>query len=191
MIKAVEIKLNNSIFQYAKQENDNWCWAASIQMVFNHYGIIITQKQIVARTFGTNDFENLPNWTVSFKTITSNLNNWTIDNSGKWFFITSLYDKAAPETQVLINELKQNKPVIIGYKKDPFSSHVVVITGVEYINDSKRPIVTKLIVRDPWPDRININNSGIKEFSSGDLISSIIAHWTINVKENITDQNLH
>ena len=34
------------------QRNTEWCWAASIQMLFNYYGIDISQEQIVARSAG-------------------------------------------------------------------------------------------------------------------------------------------
>ncbi|HEY0896638.1 MAG TPA: papain-like cysteine protease family protein, partial [Sphingobacteriaceae bacterium] len=33
------------------QRNTEWCWAASIQMLFNYYGVDISQEQIVARSF--------------------------------------------------------------------------------------------------------------------------------------------
>ncbi|MGH7602471.1 MAG: C39 family peptidase [Gemmatimonadaceae bacterium] len=37
---------------YAEQANSNWCWAASIQMILNYYGISIKQQEIVGRSYG-------------------------------------------------------------------------------------------------------------------------------------------
>ena len=40
-------------FVASTQRSTNWCWAASIQMTLNYYGVAITQEEIVARTYGT------------------------------------------------------------------------------------------------------------------------------------------
>src|SRR5580692_9673449 len=35
-----------------RQRRENWCWAASVQMVLNLAGLQVTQEQVVARIFG-------------------------------------------------------------------------------------------------------------------------------------------
>ena len=38
-------------FVAAAQQQSEWCWAASIQMILNYYGIPATQQEIVTRTY--------------------------------------------------------------------------------------------------------------------------------------------
>ena len=39
-------------FVAAAQQMDEWCWAASVQMILQYYEIPVTQEEIVARVFG-------------------------------------------------------------------------------------------------------------------------------------------
>jgi len=65
----VGIPSNSMNYYAAGQNNSQWCWAASIQMVLNGYGVNINQEQIVARTYGIDPYGNLPNWPGSFQAI--------------------------------------------------------------------------------------------------------------------------
>ena len=38
--------------QQGRQRQQNWCWAATTQMVLNYHGLYVTQEQVVARIFG-------------------------------------------------------------------------------------------------------------------------------------------
>ena len=100
----------------ASQLGDQWCWAASIKMVLNYYGIAITQKQIVARSYGTDEFGRLPNWPASYKTIHKNLNNWSFDNNDKKYSVTAKIGYGRPNHIWLINEINSQRPIIIAYK---------------------------------------------------------------------------
>src|SRR5262245_47098196 len=35
-----------------RQRQQNWCWAACVQMVLNYHGLYVTQEQVVQRIFG-------------------------------------------------------------------------------------------------------------------------------------------
>lgn len=76
-------------FFVSSQRNSNWCWAASLQMIFNYYNVNITQEQIVERSYGTDPNGELPNWTGNFQVITSNLNNWNVDNEGRQYAVSA------------------------------------------------------------------------------------------------------
>jgi hypothetical protein len=166
----------------ASQRNSQWCWAASIQMVLNYYGIAISQEQIVARTYGTDPFGRLPNWGGSFHAITANLNNWSIDNRGRPYTVMASLNWGAPAPAILLQELSQGRPVIVGYRSGPNSGHAVVITAASFIQSRMGPIVQSVVVRDPWPSQQNIRNSGRIEYPGSQIASLMQAYWYIRVQ---------
>src|SRR5690554_5984762 len=88
-VSYVGIQSSNFNYFASSQRNSNWCWAASLQMIFNYYGVGISQEQIVARSYGVDPYGRLPNWTGSFQVITANLNNWNIDNFGRQYGVSA------------------------------------------------------------------------------------------------------
>ncbi|TDQ28690.1 C39 family peptidase [Tenacibaculum caenipelagi] len=179
--KYVGISSNSMNYFAAKQNNSQWCWAASIQMVLNGYGVNINQQQIVARTYGTDPYGNLPNWPGSFQAIHSNLNNWGIDNYGYPYTVRASIGMGTPSPAILIQELSNGRPVIIGYKSSPNGGHAVVVTAVSYINTWNGPMIQTIVVRDPWPSPTNINNLGRVEYPAVALANKIQAYWYIRV----------
>jgi hypothetical protein len=178
----VGIQSTNFNYFASSQRNQNWCWAASIQMILNYYGVHITQEQIVARSYGVNSFGQLPNWTGSFQVITANLNNWSIDNSGRRYSVIASLNSGAPSPAYLIQELSSLRPVLIGYQSSPTSGHAVVITACSYIQTAYGPSIQSIIVRDPWPSQQNISSLGRVEYSGIELASLIQAHWYIRLQ---------
>jgi len=182
--QLIHVGINRDVFNYSasSQLNSNWCWAASIKMILNYYGIGITQEQIVARSYGSDPFGNLPNWTGSFQVITSNLNNWNVDNYGRHYRVASSLNWGAPTPLCLINELSLGRPVLVGYKSGPNSGHAVVITALSYIPTSMGPQIQTIVVRDPWPSRKNIMSFGRVEYNASWLAQRINAHWYVWVR---------
>ena len=186
--QATNVGIKSNVLNYyaAKyggnyQSNSQWCWAASIKMVFNCYGINISQEQIVSRTYGTDNYGNLPNWPGSFQAIHANLNNWSIDNTGKQYVVQASIGMGAPKVAYLVNELSSGHPVIIGYKSGANSGHAVVITAVSYTNSYNGPIIQTITVRDPWPSQENLANNGRKIYPGNILANKIQAYWFIRV----------
>jgi hypothetical protein len=177
----VGIARENFNYFASSQRNSNWCWAASLQMIFNYHGVSITQEQIVARSYGVDPAGNLPNWAGSFPVITANLNNWSVDNSGRQYMVGAQLNWGAPTPAYLVQELSAQRPVLIGYQSGPNSGHAVVITACSYFPSAYGPIIQTLIVRDPWPNEENIANSGRVEYPGSNLASLIQAHWYIRV----------
>ncbi len=178
----VGIPSNNFNYFASSQRNSNWCWAASLQMIFNYYGINITQEQIVARSYGVDPFGQLPNWTGSFQVITTNLNNWSIDNSGRRYAVGATLNWGAPTPAYLLQELIAQRPVLIGYQSGPNSGHAVVVTACSYIPSEYGPIIQSIVVRDPWPSQENINTNGRVEYPGQNIANLIQAHWYIRVQ---------
>jgi len=172
----------NFNYYASSQHNSNWCWAASLQMIFNYYGINISQEQIVARSYGIDPKGELPNWTGNFEVITGNLNNWSVDNNGRQYAVRATFNMGAPTPAYLIQELSLQRPVLIGYQSGPNTGHAVVITACSYIESDDGPIIQTLIVRDPWPSEVNVANEGRVVHRGYEIANSIQAHWYIVIQ---------
>ena len=151
-------------------------------MIFNYYGVNITQEQIVARSYGVDPYGQLPNWTGSFQVITANLNNWSVDNSGRRYSVGATLNWGAPTPSYLVQELMAQRPVLIGYESGPNSGHAVVITACRYIPSAYGPIIQSIVVRDPWPSQANINNNGRVEYPGQNFADLMQAHWYIRIQ---------
>lgn len=169
-------------FFAAAQNNSQWCWAAAIQMVLNYYDVNITQEQIVARTYGSDPYGNLPNWAGSFQAITANLNNWNVDNSGNSYSVKAIVNSGAPTPAVLLQELSAGRPVIVGYSSGQNSGHAVVITAASFTQSYNGPIIQSVVVRDPWPSPQNIKTAGRVEYPAAQFASVMQAYWYIRVQ---------
>ncbi|SIS63791.1 papain-like cysteine protease family protein [Chryseobacterium gambrini] len=178
----VGIASNNFNYFAVDQHQTNWCWAASLQMIFNYYGVSIAQEQIVQRSFGADPYGQLPNWAGNFPVITANLNNWSIDNNGHYYQVSASLNYGAPTPQYLIQELAAQRPVLIGYKSGPSSGHAVVITACSYIQTAYGPMIQSIVVRDPWPTPQTIASNGRMEYFGSSLASVIDVHWYIRIQ---------
>jgi hypothetical protein len=161
------------------QQKPQWCWAASIQMVMNYYGVDIDQKQIVKRTYGVSNGE-LPDWAASIETIHKNLNYKGVDNQGKMYIVNAQVGLNAPDPILLIEELSHKRPVVIGYKAN-FGGHVVLITAVSYYESNKGPLIRSIVVRDPLPEINNQFDNGRIEYEAATFANLIQAYWLVRV----------
>lgn len=135
---------------YQNQQSSQWCWAASISMLFSYYKHPVSQPTIVQSLYGT--IVNLPSgngWNIA-----SRVNRSWVDANGKRFRaeLTGAYDFDARVMTVnnamLVDELDQDRPVIIGTR-----GHAVVGTAVQYLVTPAGPYITSIGVFDPWPGR--------------------------------------
>lgn len=144
----VGIAINRLPTVYAIQRMSQWCWAASLEMIFAYYGYRVSQEQIVFATFGR--LENLPAFTGAV--ISRNLNRVWDDANGRRCRseIRGLYDfnagVAALSNQDIISALGQERPLLLGN-----TSHAVVLTAVAYQPTGFGPRVFNIGVLDPLP----------------------------------------
>ena len=180
-VQQVGIPSGEMDFVAAAQQSSQWCWAAAIQMVLGYHGVAITQQQIVVRTYGMDWWGNLPDWGGSIEAITANLNNWSIDNYGQQYAVAATLNWGAPPPNVLINELWNRRPMIIGYRSGPNSGHAVVVTAATYSNTVYGTVIHSIVVRDPWPSAANVYARGRIEYDGASLAQLVTAHWFIAV----------
>lgn len=186
--KPVYVGITKEKFKYiaSTQRNSEWCWAASIQMMFNYYGIDIRQEQIVARSYGTDQSGELPDRAGGEDVITSNLNNWEIDNDGRRYRVTAKLNNGPPTPSYLIEELAHQRPVLIGYRTGPNKGHAVLITACSYYPSENGPIIRSIVVRDPLPSKENLATAGRVEYWGASLAKLIQSHWYVKVSTHST-----
>lgn len=139
----------------AAQQTDEWCWAASISMVLNYYGVPVSQQEIVRHVFG-----EVIVHAASDEQISAALNSWAVAPNGQTMVIRSVRGVGPPPVAILLQELNQKHPIVLTFATGPSSGHCVVITGAGYVNSAYGPMVNELILRDPWPSVQNIANQG-------------------------------
>lgn len=133
---------------YQSQLQSQWCWAASISMVFAHAGYSVEQARIVTEAYGAP--ENIP--ALAGIVMAQSLNrNWQ-DDFGQEFSsrVTGLYDSDAGiygiTNQKIVQELDAGRPLVLGAR-----THAMVLTAVQYYDTPFGPQVVSAGVFDPWP----------------------------------------
>lgn len=133
---------------YDSQYQSQWCWAASISMVFRHYGYRVSQERIVRETYGV--VGNIP--AVTGFAISKNLDREWQDDEGQSFSveIEGLYDADAGIMSLtngdIVDALRDERPLIIGNR-----SHAMVMTAVAYVPYPGNPQIFNFGVADPFP----------------------------------------
>jgi hypothetical protein len=166
---------------YAEQQASQWCWAACIQMILNYYGVSISQYDIVRRSYGRDPYGRLPNWAGSYDIITANLNNWGIDRNGTRYIVRASMGRGMPDPATLVDELANQRPVLLGYATGLWSGHAVVATAVKYSGYADDPFIYSVIVRDPRYNTLVTPYRGRYEYDPS-LLRSTAAYWYIRVQ---------
>lgn len=130
------------------QRMSQWCWAASVQMAFAHYGHAVSQQRIVAETYGI--VENIP--AITGYAISKNLQRQWVDDDGDDFSveIEGLYDFDAGIIGItdasIVNALDGERPIIMGTRY-----HAVLLLAVGYVSTNMGPQIVDARVADPFP----------------------------------------
>ena len=143
-VQACEAGIDSNLFTVKARDTQHaseWCWAASIEMVFRYYGHHVPQERIVLETWGS--IVNLP--AANPFMILRDLNRKWVDDDGESFSVSGTSYGANAITAA--QDLASDMPLIIGTL-----GHAMVLTGLTYNRDVYgRGVVTSAIVRDPWP----------------------------------------
>jgi len=164
-----QVPLDDVIEAYKSQECPEWCWAASISMIFALYGHPTDQQRVAATLYGTPP----PCATGQPNGILTLLNRmWTDDDGNKFTCRTTAMfntfagvDNMTPRR--VIDSLKGGDPLLLCT-----THHAMVLTEVRYFNTLQGPILREMGVADPWPGNglRSLNNAeGTKTWAGGQL----------------------
>jgi hypothetical protein len=128
---------------YSPQRMSEWCWAASISMIFSYNGHPIRQERIVQDAYG--GIGNVPgNYPALFGSLDRS---WTDDDGDD--FTVSVNNLFAPEFGAsaltnadLVAALQQERPILYCTVQ-----HAMVLTSMSYVGAN----VVEAWVMDPWP----------------------------------------
>ncbi|TNF22954.1 MAG: hypothetical protein EP329_28030 [Deltaproteobacteria bacterium] len=133
---------------FQNQYQSQWCWAASVAMIFAYQGHPVDQARIVSEVYGSP--VNMP--AQAGYVIAQQLNRAWVDDFGAPFSsrITAAYDYDygyynLSNAQV-IAELDRGNPLVIGAR-----AHAMVLTAIQYYRTPQGPYVVGGGVFDPWP----------------------------------------
>ena len=141
---AVGITSNHMSIHAAQQQGQNWCWAASIQMVLSCHGISVSQREIVTHSFGVP--LDRPGGAEQY---VENLSGWFRTRSGLRLLRPQI-NLGPPSIDGLTKSLEQDSPVIIAiHPPGTVVGHAVVVTAAIFRGTRSNPELVKVIVRDP------------------------------------------
>jgi len=130
------------------QQCPEWCWAASISMIFGFFGHPVPQQQIVQQTYGA--VVCLPSGSTF--TIGADLSRSYIDSNNRRFTsqVTAAFDPLNGinnlSNAMIVNELRQNRPLLYCN-----THHAEVLYSVSYSGPESAPTIVAANVIDPWP----------------------------------------
>jgi hypothetical protein len=140
-IEVCTAGISSITFKQAFQQQNEWCWAACISMVFEYYQHSVDQQRIVKETWGTvADMPGMP------RDILRDLNKRWTDDAGKAFQCQG--DVFSVNVDTAVQDLIDDHPLIIGAM-----GHATVLTAIisQVDTATSRYEIQQVIVRDPWP----------------------------------------
>jgi hypothetical protein len=168
-------------FTPAAQQQDEWCWAASIQMILNYYHIPISQQMVVDRVKGGPIDQGGSDGDIS-----TSLNGWAPGIDGSVKAVSSTTSAGPPPYLMLLQELSNQHPILLTFATGPNGGHAVVITGASYLRTPMGPTVNSIIIRDPWPSPQNVATQGRVEIAGANLLSflhKVRSYWIVSVSD--------
>lgn len=153
----VGLDLSQIAMSVQKQQCPEWCWAASIAMIFTFLGHPIDQKQIVAQTWGA--VACLP--AMNDLQIAQALSRRYVDANGASFraSITAAFDPqvgiSTINNSTIVNELQSNRPLLVCN-----THHAMVLSAAGYLPRPYGipPSILAIGVVDPWPYSPTLHN---------------------------------
>lgn len=133
--------ISSITFKQAFQQQNEWCWAACISMVFAYYHHAVDQQRVVKETWGA--AANMPGMP---RDILRDLNKRWTDDEGHAFQCQG--DVFSVNVDTAVEDLIDDHPLIIGAM-----GHATVLTAIisEVDTATSQYEIQQVIVRDPWP----------------------------------------
>jgi hypothetical protein len=177
----ITVGIPSESFDYvaAAQEAQDWCWAASSEMILRWFDIEVTQRDVVHRVKG-----RLADQPASEQDITTALTGIARLRSGKTALVRTINAAGIPHSRAILSAMEHRMPILLALDAGPGTGHTVVLTAVRYVRTPSGPQIVSLIMRDPYPSQSNIRNKGRVEISGRDLqnfVQYIKRSWIVSV----------
>ena len=169
-VRNCEVSLEHaSVVQMAAaQEKARWCWAASIAMIFSHYGYKLTQGEIVASKPAAAAAN--PMAAASGETITQLLSRAWVTQDNMAFQSSALAaDRNANRfeltNEAALAELSEGRPLLVGAR-----GHAMVLVGLHFQRTARGTVrIDGGTVIDPTP------GTGIRSLAAAEMRPTYVA----------------
>ncbi|MCC8176511.1 MAG: C39 family peptidase [Bacteroidales bacterium] len=155
----------------ATQQNQNWCWAACVQMVLAYQGVAISQDEIVTSVFG---------WPADKGGTAYDIVN-AVNSSGRG--LRAKAESPSGKSKLsFIDDLAKRYPLIVGlYVPGQSTGHAWVMTGIVFTTNADGTMVypRRVILRNPWPYRSGQSQADREELDWAEFISRV--HTIVHV----------
>ena len=148
-----------------RQRRNNWCWAASAQMLLNHAGYPVNQE--IFSLLKNGYIQDQPGSMLDTIQVIRRLNR--VKN------LNVSFDLVPREAPHLIRQFLLNRPLMVFLDLGGEIGHFVVLEGVTYDFVFGQPIIRTLVFRDPEPSMPSTREVNWEWFShhSAPLLLSI------------------
>jgi hypothetical protein len=148
------------------QHQPQWCWAASISMIFTYYGYKLTQEDIVLGVHGKVEDINAPSGEAMTKALRRH---WRDPSNQEFAVSTKTGDIDANRFEIsnatMASELGEGRPLLIGTR-----GHAMVLVSVNYQRHSDGDVViTGGQVIDPLPGK------GVRRLARSEMVLSYVS----------------
>lgn len=163
------VKTDYFIDYVATQQEENWCWAACIEMVLHYQGVNIAQDDIVRRVFGYAADRGGTIYDIIKGADGLVTNNGTVINAKG--------ESPSGKSKIsFIDDLAKRYPLIVGLSMPGQTvGHAFVMTGIVFTTDASGHQVypRKVILRNPWPYSKGQTVADREELTWSDFISRV------------------
>ena len=179
---ALELGVDPAVQRAAhvRQTDENWCWAASLEMAMRCHGLQVPQREIVKHIYGA-ILGGARDHKGTTQDVVHALDNWTADAQGRPFKAVVQDWQGKPSPQVLRTELAAKRPIILRLDVDPghpwlHRYHAVVLAAGECTLWPSGPKFYSLSILDP--EAFHPFKAGADEY-----MWSVRGYWTLNVTQ--------
>jgi hypothetical protein len=162
------------------QDQPNWCWASSAQLILNYFGDPESQTQIVTQVRG-----HVENVGGTDDDISAALSYHGLDSFGRPINLNSLTFYGPPPIAAVFGELEKYRPIMVTFKiyNSP-ESHSVVITAASYDDTPTGRRLRTIIFHDSAPGAQG-STGGWQELRDGQIagfFEEVRRHWLVMPK---------
>lgn len=150
---------------HIRQERTNWCWAAGIDMVLDHYGKPEVKQTDIADTA-------FPGGNCSIKgNCNTALDSDSIGEVWRKYNIPPNVTKSFLEKEALLKQLKEVGPVqVIIRQNDTGRGHSLIVFGVQNVQKGEF-----FLIHDPLSDQIRTTYNNLKKNDMDSWVATIMA----------------